>query len=610
MTTLDLPTVAGKRRPWIIAGCIGIYVVLAAVLYWPVAPWDSTHVIAGPVGHGWGDPTQTLWFLEWMSFALRHGLNPFHSNYLNYPIGVSLANNTLSPLLGVLGAPITLSLGPVVALNVLLRLAFASSAASMFVVLRTWCRWPAAFLGGLFYGFGPYMITQGHSHLDLVFAPIPPLILWCLYELIVTRRHRPLLVGAVLGALCGAQVLIDPEVLALLAVVTGCGLVVAAALNFRTLRQRVNDLAWASTSAFVVFAVITGYVVWAMLVAPGHVVGPVQPVTTLRAYSADLLGWLMPTSYQLFAPATLSSHSDAYVALNLTENVTYLGLPLVLFVGLAAVYWRRQRVLLTSALLALVAFVLSLGPYLIINARDTGIPMPELLLEHLPVFDSIVPARFGLVVSLFVAIVLAIGADRLFHALASHTDLRRGIAIAGVAVLVLSFVFIMPRAPIRSQTLTGAGTGAALDAVPPGTVVLTYPYTVFPWTEAMSWQATDEMRFRIVGGYAVVQGPDRTGLVNPPLLTPPFVQEFFTEAQGGAAFWYPIPHVDAHSKSDLCRFIARYDVGAVVFWDQGVDPHLVKSYLLATLGAPTKTSGHDSTMVWLTKPYAHPGTCS
>ena len=614
MTTLDLSDVAvdvpRKRGAWPVVGCTCVYVALAVALFWPDSPWDSTHIIAGPTGHGNGDPTQTLWFLEWLPFALRHGLNPFRSNYLNFPIGVSLANNTLSPLLGLLAAPVTLSLGPVVAFNVLLRLAFASSAASMFVVLRTWCRWPAAFLGGLFYGFGPYMITQGHTHLDLVFVPIPPLIVWCLYELLITRRHSPVIVGAVLGALCGAQALIDPEVLALLGIVVGCGLVVVGARNLRTLRQRLGDLARAGASALVVFVVIAGYLVWAMVAAAGHVAGPVQPLFLLRAYSADLLGTVIPTTTRLLAPAALTRVSDTYVNFNLTENVTYIGLPLVIFIGFVLVYWRRRRVLLASAALALVAFIFSLGPYLEINARSTRIPMPELLIEHLPLLGSIVPARFALVVSLFVAIVIAIGADRLFHALASRTELKRGVAVAGVTLLVLSFVFIMPRAPLASQRLPGADSDATLEVIPPGSVVLAYPYPVTPWTEAMYWQAADGMRFRIVGGYATVQGPIHAGEVIPPLLTPPFVQEFFLKAQYGGGTWYPLPRVGPDSGSELCRFVARYDVGAVVFWDKGVHPTRVEDFLLAALGAPTKTSDNRSLMVWLTKPGADPGTCS
>jgi hypothetical protein len=89
----------------------------------------------------------------------------------------------------------------------------------MFFVLKKWCRWPAAFVGGLAYGFGPYMVTQGQTHLNLAFVPLPPLIVWCLYELLFEQKRRPVRMGVLLGLLAGAQVLISPELLALLVLI-------------------------------------------------------------------------------------------------------------------------------------------------------------------------------------------------------------------------------------------------------------------------------------------------------------------------------------------------------------------------------------------------------
>ncbi len=613
-STLDLREASGdgagtRRRAWIVVACVFVYVALAVALFWPVPPWDSSRIIADPWGQGYGDPQQTLWFLEWLPFALRHGLELYQTNYLNYPTGVSLANNTLSPLLGLLATPVTVSLGPVVAFNLLLRLAFASSAGAMFLVLRTWCRWPAAFIGGLFYGFGPYMIGQGQIHLDLVFVAIPPLIVWCIYQLLVVRRHRPVIMGAVLGALAGAQALIDPEVLAFLGVVVVIGLAFIALRTRHKLRQRLSDLVKASASAIVVFGVIAGYMLWWMLLASGHLVGPPQPLANLQLYRADLLGLIVPTSNQLIAPAALAKISASFMYYNVTENVTYLGLPLMFFIGGVAVFWRRERVVLTSALLALVAFIFSLGSPLMIDNRSTGIPMPEALLAHLPLVDGVVPARFGLVVSLFVAIVLGIGADRLFYTMRSRTTLRRGAAIAGVVVLVASLAFIIPRAPLASQRLPDEYV-ATLDAIPPGSVVLNYPYTIFPWTEAMYWQATDGMRFRILGGYDVVQGPSNAGTIIPPLLAPPFIQEFFVAAQNGASADYPAPGVVVNAGKALCDYLSNNDVGAVVFWDTGVDPTEVKNLLLTTLGTPTRASAHQALLVWLTGSGSGSGKCS
>ena len=611
-STLDLAEIADESDPtrsrsWIVVACVGLYVALAVALFWPVPPWDSTRIIAGPFGSGYGDPQQTLWFLEWVPYALRHGMDLYQTSYLGYPNGVDLANNTLSPLLGLLAAPVTLSLGPVVAFNLLIRLAFASSAASMFFGLRTWCRWPAAFVGGLFYGFGPYIVSEGHTHLCLAFIPIPPLIVWCIYELLVARRHRPLVMGAVLGALAGAQALIDPEVLALLGAVVGIGLVVFAVGKRRELRQRLGELVIASATAIVVFGVLTGYMLWAMLFASGHLVGPPLPLATLQLIRADLLGSIDPTSNQLIAPSALAKISASFVNGDVTENVTYIGVPLIIFISGVAVIWRRERVILVSALLALVAFVLSLGSSLTVNNQTTGIPMPEALLSHLPLVDGVAPVRFGLVVSLFGAVVIGVGADRLFYAIRSsvkpRSTLRLSAALTGVVVLVASFAFIFPRAPLESQGASWpADTTATLDAIPPGSVVLTYPFTIFPWTEAMEWQAIDGMRFRITGGSAIFQyqGIPPSGTEIPPLLAPPFIQEFFVAAQNGGSTAYPAPVVGEDAGQALCDFLTDNDIGAVVFWNAGADPTEIKNLLLNTLGSPSQTSADQELLVWLT----------
>ena len=363
------------------------------------------------------------------------------------------------------------------------------------------------------------MIGQGQIHLDLAFIPIPPLIVWCIYELLVAKRHRPLVMGAFLGALAGAQALIDPVVLALLGVVVGVGLVAIAALNFRTLHQRF-DLVIASASAIVVFGILTGYMLWEILFASGHLARAASTIDELQLYRADLLGSIVPTANQLIAPAALTKISASFMSYNVTENVTYVGVPLIVFVAAVTCIWRRQRVILISALLALVAFIFSLGSSLMVDNRNTGIPMPESSPLASSLDRQVVPARFGLVVSLFLAIALGVGADQLFYAMRSRDvqkpriRLNRVAALMGVVVLVASFAFILPHAPFVSEgTSWPVDTTATLDAIPPGTVVLTYPYTVFPWTEAMEWQATDGMRFRITGGYDVVQGPGNAGTV-------------------------------------------------------------------------------------------------
>ena len=584
-----------------IVGCLLVYAVLAAALFWPALPWDRTRLPNG----GYGDPAQTTWYLAWVPFALRHGLDVFRTNYIDYPTGVDLADNTSVPLLGLLATPVTLALGPVASYNLLLRLAFACSAGSMFLVLRTWCRWPAAFAGGLLYGFGPYMASQGHgdAHLDLAFVPIPPLIVWCLYELLVTRRRRPGRMGVLLGALAGAQALIDPELLSLLAIVVAVGLVALAIRTRSDLRLQFGHLVRAAVPAVIVFGIVTAYMFWWMLVAPGHLVGPVLRVGQLQVYRADLLGTIVPTTNQLIAPTSLANTAAGFVHSNFTENSAYLGLPLVILIVLFGVLWRRERVVLVAALLAFVAFILSLGSPLTIDAHTTGIPMPEALLTHFPILDSVVPARFALDVSLFATIALAVGGDRLVRAFASRDALRRGGVVFWVVAFVAAAALVLPRAPFATPVPQwSADTEATLDVIPPGSVVLTYPFTVPHWTEAMVWQAADGMRFRLMGGYATVQGGGNAGIQNPPLLAPPFVQEYFLAAQDGASSYYPAPPstgVGVDARQALCSFLSSYAVGAVVFWDAGADPKEILQLFRSALGTPQATHGR-TVLVWLT----------
>src|SRR5271165_6414094 len=148
----DVQAVRRQVGPIVLA--LVVYAVLAVIAYWPVMPLDASRLPGG----GAGDPNQMSWFLAWTPFALLHGLNPFFSNYIDFPAGANLSANTSVPLLGVLAAPVTLALGPIAAFNLLMRIALASSAISMFLVSRKWARWwPASFAAGLLYGFGSYM---------------------------------------------------------------------------------------------------------------------------------------------------------------------------------------------------------------------------------------------------------------------------------------------------------------------------------------------------------------------------------------------------------------------------------------------------------------------
>jgi hypothetical protein len=590
-------------RSWVIAVCLAVYLVIAVAIFWPASPWNSTRLPNIPFGQfGFQDPAVFSWDLAWVPYAIQHGLNIFHTNFVDYPIGANIVDG--SPFLGIIAAPVTLTLGPVAAFNLLLRLAFASSAASMFLVLRTWCRWPAAFVGGLLYGFGPYMTTQGQTHINFVFLPIPPIIVWCLFELLVTKRRRPARMGVLLGVLAGVQALIEPELLTMLGLVVAIGLVGVAIYSRNTWRQRFDNFARAVIPAIVVFVVITAYMIWSLLFAPGHLVGTVLPTSGLQIYRADLLGSIVPTINQLILPTSLVATAAHYVAGNFSENGSYLGIAAVILIGYFGVKWRREPVVVISALLTFVAFVLSLGSRLTINGHVTSIPLPETLFTRIPLLDNIVPVRFSFVVCLFAMITLAVGGDRYIGQLNSHAPVNRQRTLmnaTGIVGLVMCIVLLLPQVPFTTKSPPWpSDTDITLKIIPPGAVVLTYPFTLDPYTEAMSWQAADAMRFKLIGGYAATQGGVNFAIMHEPLLNQPFVQEYLDEAQFGRPYFYPAPSPYVPARSALCAFLSKYRVGAVIFWHWGTYPKRVRRLFLADLGTPTQSTRDGKVLVWLT----------
>ena len=175
------------NQPLLSAAVVVAYFVLGLIAYGP-----ALHEISSRLFGTIGDFSLWIWSMEWTVHALTHGLNPFFSNALFVPTGINLGDNTSAPLLALLATPTSLLFGPIVSANLVTVVAMPLSATSAFFVLRKWRVWrPAAALGGLVYGFSPYMIGQGIGHTQLLFVPLPPLIALTLTSIVQRRDPRP-----------------------------------------------------------------------------------------------------------------------------------------------------------------------------------------------------------------------------------------------------------------------------------------------------------------------------------------------------------------------------------------------------------------------------------
>lgn len=587
---------------------------LSSLVYLAVAALAYRQTLAAPASRmpicACGDQVQEVWFLRWPLTALSHGLNPFFTTYMNAPKGANLAINTAAPLLSVVSAPLQLVAGSVATYNVLLLVAMAASALAMCLVLRRWVRSRlAGFVGGLVYGFSPFIIGEGTGHLFLVAAFLPPVVLLVLDDLVVVQRHAAWRDGLLLGALLVAQYLISPEVAAMTAVMAACGVVLLAIARPRTVRARVPHVAVSLAWCAALCLLALGYPIWMSIAGPQHVVGAPHPVGLLDVYSGDLLGPVLPTLHQLLAPASLTRRGNELSGSNPTENGMYLGIPLIcVLAGLAWALRRCGRYLFFLAM-AMVAGILALGPRLVVDTRHTGVRMPFAVLQHLPFVQDILPVRFSLFEQLFVAAALAVGLERAGTAIRAR-PWPRWVRLG--APLALGMVALAPLVP--ALPYTGVATSVppfysstAVTRIPAGSTVLSYPYPSQPSEEeTLLGQVTAGMRFKVVGSDAFVPGPGGTSIETPSPLEPYAVQRYFdvaftarttmTPAHAGApAPAAPaarsLPPIDGRTVGALRAFLRRYAVSTVIVEPVGTDPDAVIRYVRAALGPDTVTGG-------------------
>ncbi len=569
------------------AACVAAYCVLAALLYWPVLPLSTSRIVTCACD----DPVQEVWFLGWPPFALTHLHSLFVTNWVGFPGGVNLVDNTSMPLLGTFVAPLTGWLGPVAAYNFLLRAGFAVSASSAALVLNRWGIWrPAAFIGGLLYGFSPFLIGEGAGHAFLVFAALPPLIFLVLSEVVRGRRRPAWKTGCALGLLASAQFYISAEIListTLMALVALAGLVLTGHRGSPHSRRHAGAcLLWAAG----VVVVLTGYAVWSYLAGPQHIVGPLAPIALIDHVRTDLLSAVVPTSSQLLDPSGLVAFGHQ-VTHNSVEDSSYIGIPLLaMLLALGSRYRDDWRVRFTAGM-AVATYILSIGTHLRVAGTLTRVPLPFLLVEHVPLLQGIPAARLSLYTFFFVAVLLGLVVSRLRTELAgvrwlnrNRTGSGRGPALVAVAVASVCLVPLLPHLPAYRQVPTGVPAfflSPAVDQIPSGSVVLAYPYGVGNDDQAMMWASEAGMRFKLIGGLLYTPGAGGRTRTAPEPLPPLDVESVLQAAFAGGV----TPPLDPATEADLRTFLITYGVGVVAIDPIGVDPARVVAYVSSALGA-------------------------
>jgi len=465
-----------------------------------------------------GDPEdvdQATWFVRYTATALSHFRLPaLKTVTMNAPHGVNMMWNTSLLLPGIVVSPVTLLFGAQVALTTLLVIGFAGSAAAMFYVLRHWGASPlAAALGGALYGFSPALVNSGIGHYSLVLAMLPPLIIDRVLRL-VTGDGSPVRNGLWLGLFVAAQLFISEELLAITVIATMILLVVLALCRPREVLSRVGPAFMGLATAAVVALVLGARGLWVQF----HGVAAKTAAATVIIHYHNQQTNLGTLPYAFVNPSVsvlLHTHGTGSIANNypqpLPEYLAYLGIPLIILLLAAIVYFWRYLPIRVAGITCILLEWLAMGSEPIVK-HVIALPsflLPWHLLDGLPVISGMVPDRLCILADAAAAVVLAFSLDLARSGkVAPFANLRRGAMIA----TVLAAVALLPVVPSPylvnrvSQVPTGwQATFTALHLSPSDRVLL----APFPWagtSQLLRWQADTGEPATMIGGMFIAPG--------------------------------------------------------------------------------------------------------
>lgn len=377
------------------------YTLLALLMTWPLAQ-QFTRATPGDSVDSW----QNMWNMWWLKQALLQGRNPFFTDVIYYPEGVSLLLHTLNPFNFLVSLPVHALFGLVVAYNTMIIFSIAVSGYGAYLLAADAVGdRRAALIGGTVFAASGYVLAQALGHLNLIAVE------WLPFAALALRRANMQpgprwrwIVSAgffiALNALCDWQYLI-------FALIWAGWYALAAAWSKRDLRAAGPSVA----AIALALALATP-----LLIPTAYVAANTEKADTGAEHrlnhSADLVDLFIPSQLHAWwgdAAARAQSYKDDILIQNKTA---YLG-TVALALALIGARQREGRFWAASALLFV---VLALGPRLFVGGVQTPIPLPAALIYQLPFVNiSRVPLRFVTLATLALAVLAAFGARALLN---------------------------------------------------------------------------------------------------------------------------------------------------------------------------------------------------
>jgi hypothetical protein len=437
-------------------------------------------------------------FAEWMlvhgARVVTHGDTPFFSDRMNLPDGV----NPLA-MHGFLGlsiplAPVTLLIGPARTYAVATTLCLVATAVAWYYLLSRHLvhSRSAAVLGGALGGLGPAMISHAQGDLARVALFLVPFLIWWTVRL--REPGRAVRNGLVLGLLATWQLLIDEEVLLLVAFGWVVFLIAYGVQRRDDLRRDAPAFLRGLGVAAGTCAVLVAYPVWVQFANLGIHWGP----TAATDHNTDVFAFFAFPSPSLGTWPVGQLH---YAKVGTEQNAFY-GWPLLMLL-LGSLWILRTALVRALVASGCVLAFLSLGSELMIKGRATHVPGPWRLLAQLPGFRSLPPTDLAIMVLPIAVLVLALIVQWGGRLISEIHAARPGIPvrIAWYGVLVAALLPLAP-APIHTTTArlpAFIANGAWRSYVPEGSSLMTV-VSGATGSSAFRWAVSTNLELAFAGG--------------------------------------------------------------------------------------------------------------
>lgn len=428
---------------------------------WPVS-LNLTTAIPGDGFDGWQN-YWNLWSVK--QTLLVDGSNPYFTDYLYAPTGVSLLFHTLNILNGLWTLPVQLNFGLAIAYNSVVFLSFILAGYGGYLLsLYTLSRLGygsnvrlAAFVGGLIFTMSPFHFAHLLGHMQVFSMIWPPFyILWLLKLLEPTTGHYHVWRNISLATLF----LILTTLVALYH--TLYLLIFTSLTLLWTVWQRRHHppQCWAmfgkGLGVMIMFTIFMAPLLIALIQQASNRPDLETGLSQNIALSADLLAFITPSEMHPLWGEWATRIANNFTSTT-SERLIFVGFT-PLAIALFAIFTLRSVAIVRFwGLIGLTFFVLAIGPFLHIYGQpvtigDWPIPMPYMLLYHVIPFLDLTRSlsRYSLILMLALGVLTAIGLAHLQTRPAKKSSSGWLITIGAIGLICFEFLPIpYPLSPIQ-----------------------------------------------------------------------------------------------------------------------------------------------------------------